>query len=491
MAAGTPLLLGPPKRGPPPHAVAYVVLMGTAFALIFTAWIATQNFAVKLLNSGSSALGSWLIGVVYMAFIVSNQIAASVVGLLGAKWTTVLGSIGYFVCTAGVASMNTVVTLAGGMCVGLGGGMLWSGQGRMITDLSTDENRGFNSGLFYSLMLGGSGLGGFVVTFLFAPMEPGAAGSSSGGSASAAVGAGDDADSTFRHAVGVYFTVLCIPVGLGCLMLTLMPNLPKPTEQLGLTARIGRTWSVLATREMLLLAPYCFQIGVAISFTTFFYRVIRDTRTLAIIGLWNCFGSFIALPLGRFSDSVGRRPIALLAMALDLSAYYLATLAAEHQPQYDPQSLTHSMLTCGPACYAGLLDGAAMGLYQLLQAAAISTLFADRDSEAAFAVRDTWLSVSSVLGACVLTQLIPGPAGEHPTDAALKAAATSFQFVASLCGAWLVLGTTFYAIAEPQPCALSCGRALVGAVRGGKGGGDRPDGSHFSSSSSSSSIRVQ
>lgn len=270
MAAGTPLLLGPPKRGPPPHAVAYVVLMGTAFALIFTAWIATQNFAVKLLNSGSSALGSWLIGVVYMAFIVSNQIAASVVGLLGAKWTTVLGSIGYFVCTAGVASMNTVVTLAGGMCVGLGGGMLWSGQGRMITDLSTDENRGFNSGLFYSLMLGGSGLGGFVVTFLFAPMEPGAAGSSSGGSASAAVGAGDDADSTFRHAVGVYFTVLCIPVGLGCLMLTLMPNLPKPTEQLGLTARIGRTWSVLATREMLLLAPYCFQIGVAISFTTFF-----------------------------------------------------------------------------------------------------------------------------------------------------------------------------------------------------------------------------
>jgi hypothetical protein len=34
----------------------------------------------------------------------------------------------------------------------------------------------------------------------------------------------------------------------------------------------------------------------------------------------------------------------------------------EHQPVYDAQSLAHSMLTCGPACYAGLLDGAAMGL---------------------------------------------------------------------------------------------------------------------------------
>ena len=300
-------------------------------------------------------------------------------------------------------------------------------------------------------------------------------------------GAADD-DGKFKHAVGIYFTVLCIPVGLGCLMLTLMPNLPKPTEQLSLRARVGRTWSVLATREMLLLAPYCFQIGVAISFTTFFYRVIRDTRTLAIIGLWNCFGSFIVLPLGRFSDSVGRRPIAVLAMALDLTAYYLATLAAEHQPQYDPHSLAHSMLTCGPACYAGLLDGAAMGLYQLLQAATISTLFADRDSEAAFAVRDTWLSISSVLGACVLTQVIPGP-GEHPTDADLDAASTSFKFVSSLCGAWLVLGTSFYAIAEPQPCALSCGRAVLGMVEGGKGGDQAIKGTP--ASHSSGSARVQ
>ena len=54
-----------------------------------------------------------------------------------------------------------------------------------------------------------------------------------------AAGAGDD---DFKHAVGLYFTVLCIPVGLGCLMLTLMPNLPKPTELLSLKARVGRTW---------------------------------------------------------------------------------------------------------------------------------------------------------------------------------------------------------------------------------------------------------
>jgi hypothetical protein len=40
----------------------------------------------------------------------------------------------------------------------------------------------------------------------------------------------------------------------------------------------------------------------------------------------------------------------------------LSSGGQEHQPVYDAQSLAHSMLTCGPACYAGLLDGAAMGL---------------------------------------------------------------------------------------------------------------------------------
>jgi hypothetical protein len=146
------------------------------------------------------------------------------------------------------------------------------------------------------------------------------------------------------------------------------------------------------------------------------------------------------------------------------------------------------MTTCGPACYASLLDGAAMGLYQLLQAATISTLFAERDSEAAFAVRDTWLSLSSVLGACVLTQIIPGP-GENPTDAEIQAASKSFQFVVSLCAGWLVVGTTFYTIAEPQQCVLKC------AVDGGTGGKQSQQAgtsvSHRSSTYSSTGMRVQ
>ena len=76
------------------------------------------------------------------------------------------------------------------------------------------------------------------------------------------------------------------------------------------------------------MAPYCFHIGVAITFTVFFNSIILDNQAIALIGWYNCVGCFVALPIGWLSDVIGRRPIALLAMLLDLVAYYLATLAA-------------------------------------------------------------------------------------------------------------------------------------------------------------------
>lgn len=107
--------------------------------------------------AGGKQLGSWLIGIVYVVFILSNQIAPSIVGMIGAKWTMVAGSVGYLLVVAGTASQNDHLTLIGGACVGFGAGLLWSGQGRMVTDLSTDSTRGFCWGIFDALMMGGSG----------------------------------------------------------------------------------------------------------------------------------------------------------------------------------------------------------------------------------------------------------------------------------------------------------------------------------------------
>ena len=135
----------------------WVMVIGVAFIGIFTSWFGTQSFAVKLLNTGGKQLGSWLIGIVYVVFILSNQFAPSIVGLIGAKWTMVAGSVGYLLVVAGTASQNAHLTLVGGACVGLGAGLLWSGQGRMVTDLSTDSTRGFCWGIFDALMMGGSG----------------------------------------------------------------------------------------------------------------------------------------------------------------------------------------------------------------------------------------------------------------------------------------------------------------------------------------------
>ena len=52
---------------------AWVGVIGIAFIGIFTSWFGTQSFAVKLLNTGGAQLGSWLIGIVYIFFILSNR----------------------------------------------------------------------------------------------------------------------------------------------------------------------------------------------------------------------------------------------------------------------------------------------------------------------------------------------------------------------------------------------------------------------------------
>jgi MFS family permease len=53
--------------------------------------------------------------------------------------------------------------------------------------------------------------------------------------------------------------------------------------------------------------------------------LVREPQ--AVIGLYNCLGGFLALPIGSLSDHVGRRPVALLAMAMDLSAYHLHVIS--------------------------------------------------------------------------------------------------------------------------------------------------------------------
>ena len=101
--------------------------------------------------------------------IVSNQVAPSVVGALGAKWTMVAGAVGYFLVVAGAATQSATWTLLGAGCGGVGAGCLWSGQGRMLTDLSDDQNRGRCWGIFDALMMGGSGLIGNIITLNSAP----------------------------------------------------------------------------------------------------------------------------------------------------------------------------------------------------------------------------------------------------------------------------------------------------------------------------------
>ena len=57
-----------------------------------------------------------------------------------------------------------------------------------------------------------------------------------------------------------------------------------------LPGRLERNWAIMSSRKMLLLAPYCFHIGVAIGFTIYFNTIITDNKAVGVIGLYNCVG---------------------------------------------------------------------------------------------------------------------------------------------------------------------------------------------------------
>jgi hypothetical protein len=285
---------GPASCGTVLPGLLWVAVMGLGFVGIFVSWFGTQSFAVKLLGD---EIGTWLLGIVYGCFIVSNQVAPSVVGALGAKWTMIAGAAGYFLGIAGAATQSAVWTLLGAGCLGVGAGCLWSGQGRMLTDLSDDQNRGRCWGVFDALMMGGSALIGNIITLNFAPVAVHDEGSQAGSAAacggtcepSCPTGAGSAAGSDLTAVydsgdVRTYFTILCFPVCIGIAVLACLPNMPKPKEgALGLGARLQRTWDIMSTREMLLLAPYCFHIGVSIGFGVYFYSIVQDTKALVSV----------------------------------------------------------------------------------------------------------------------------------------------------------------------------------------------------------------
>jgi len=138
--------------------------MGGAFLLAFAAFDTIQVFAKRLYPGD---LGPNMTMAIYITFTLSEFFAPAVVNTIGPRLSMGLGICGYAsVVIAGMVFFSgfqsSAMVLAAGCILGVGAGMLWTGQGRLILDYSTPHDRGVLFGIFWALYRMASVLGGLL-----------------------------------------------------------------------------------------------------------------------------------------------------------------------------------------------------------------------------------------------------------------------------------------------------------------------------------------
>eukprot|EP00929_Paragymnodinium_shiwhaense_P096476 TRINITY_DN58063_c0_g1_i1.p1 TRINITY_DN58063_c0_g1~~TRINITY_DN58063_c0_g1_i1.p1 ORF type:complete len:442 (-),score=42.71 TRINITY_DN58063_c0_g1_i1:82-1407(-) len=139
-------------------------LMGFAFLLTFAAYDTIQVFAKRLYPDD---LGPNMSLCIYTFFTLSSFVAPAVVNIIGPRLSMGFGMCCYAsVVVAGLIYFLTGqapwIVLFSGCILGAGAGVLWTGQGRMILEISSENTSGKVFSVFWSLYRGASICGGLL-----------------------------------------------------------------------------------------------------------------------------------------------------------------------------------------------------------------------------------------------------------------------------------------------------------------------------------------
>jgi MFS family permease len=147
--------------------------MGAVFFFTFAAYDTIQVFAQKVYKGN---LGSNMTMCIYVCFTASCLGAPAAVNQLGSRLAMFVGIICYgSVVAAGLVYFKTgsdATVYACACLLGVGAGLLWIGQGRLLLDYTNDANRGLCFSLFWAMYRGAALLGGVVsFTYFSVPLE--------------------------------------------------------------------------------------------------------------------------------------------------------------------------------------------------------------------------------------------------------------------------------------------------------------------------------
>ena len=125
-----------------------ILLVSWSFMVLFCSYNMVQEFATSLYPAG---LGNESLGVLYVACAISVFAAPGLTNQMGPRFTMVLGAACYVVYLLSLIHIIPWVVLIMSTVIGFGGAILWIALGVFITQNSTKDTYGQNTGIFWSI----------------------------------------------------------------------------------------------------------------------------------------------------------------------------------------------------------------------------------------------------------------------------------------------------------------------------------------------------
>eukprot|EP01135_Chromosphaera_perkinsii_P003716 Nk52_evm34s252 gene=Nk52_evmTU34s252 len=299
-----------------------VMLMGLVFMFVFTAFSTIQVYSSKLYDGDT---GSNMLTTLYGVFAVFSFFAPSVTNKLGSRMTMMLGTLGYAcVVITGLIYFETgysdwLIIVGGGLC-GVGAALLWTAQGRLILQYSTDKNRGFNFSVFWGLFQSSSIIGGILTWTYFASM-------------------GDDKGSSILYIV---FLAMVVLGGLVLLLLKAphlirgkdvdmdhITRLDKEFSEFSWSEEAAATLRLFVKKEMIILAPLFWYTGFnqpyqLTTYNRFFTKASGGMEMIVFYGAEIIGALAIGYCLDNFRPSIRRHSMIWGQYAFGVIGFALA-----------------------------------------------------------------------------------------------------------------------------------------------------------------------
>ena len=124
--------------------VSATVYFAISVFFVFVAFVPAQSFAA--IDFGD--IGNISVSLIYATFFFSSILSPSILANVHPGLAVAIGAAGYVPYVLSIAIQSRALILIGAVTCGLGAGLLWCGNGVIMTALSTQQNRGRRFGVF-------------------------------------------------------------------------------------------------------------------------------------------------------------------------------------------------------------------------------------------------------------------------------------------------------------------------------------------------------